>query len=212
MPTKVSGTIFGVSIESAKTLREVLLIVSSTLGIVALIIQNQLFYLNEMLDVVAIKQSAKNKSLNEFLEIRYGTNFLLVSDYSDDLKGGAFKVITAVIFIAAFVSLFLIIGFLGLAVHVLNLIEVYNHPNLSPGLSKLVMTYVILADVVSVTTIILTVSILPYQTWEDFNKLQKLKDKDEAAYQAVLKEVASTYVKKGRLRRIFSRPKLPRMK
>src|SRR5262245_26806290 len=210
VPVKISGAIFGVSIDSAKTLREVLLVISSTLGLAALFIQSQGTYLEEILDAVAIKQSANNKDLKEFLTVRYGTGTFLLRDYNDDLKSNA-KLVAGVIFLVILVLLLLLLFSATTAIHIFNLVEVYLHPNFSNTISVLVMAYVILADIVLVLGFFLIISPLPYSTWEDLRKLERLRSKDPAAYDAVISAMVRKHLQKGFLRRIFGRPTLPRL-
>jgi len=211
LPTKVSGSIFGISIESAKTLREVLIVLSSTLGILSLFVTNQVGYLAEILQVAAQKQSKQIKDLKEFLDVRYGTTVMLSRNFSDEFLIGNTQIILAAILLVAFLLLvgMLLLG--GLLIHVLNLIEVWQRPNFPDPLPFFVIAYVVLADIFGLVMFFIIRGVQPYQTFEDLRKLEKLERTDPARYKAAIELMVRKHSSRGILARIFGRPKLPKL-
>ena len=100
---------------------------------------------------------------------------------------------------------------IAVAVQMLNLLEVYRHPNFSPSLSIFVIVYVSLGDISAALIWLLRKSVQPYQTLEDFEKLKTLKSVDEAAYKAIIQRMVREHQSKGIITRIFGRPKMPRL-
>ena len=57
----------------------------------------------------------------------------------------------------------------------------------------------------------LNTSIQPYQSWEDWNKLAELADRDPERVKQILQKIVADHASSGSLKRIFGRPKMKRM-
>jgi hypothetical protein len=208
----VQVSILGLSTASAKSLREVLLVVSTAFSLGLSAFGRQLQNVNEMLKAVVAKVGGSNSDLREFLQVRYGLGeFSFLSSFNDEFKVGTTQWV--LISFAAFgASLLVVVLFVvAFAIQLLTFREIYLHPNYSVEVSMAVIALVLLGDVVSVLMSLLTRGYQPYQTFEDFLKLNKLAQKDPEQYSAIIREIVQRHYSKGLIRRVFGRPKMKRM-
>jgi len=206
-------SIFGVSTEAANSLREMLLVLSSVLGLAFSALNTEVAYIDEMLGAVAIKYAGKDKELYEFLKVRYGifNNVMPVASFNSELYIGMYQwTIAGVHILSGIMVIAATVGIL-LSVQILNLIEVYVRPTFSTSASVCVIGFVLLVDIVGFTAWLLRKSYQPYQTYEDLMRLERLRLKDKDLYQARISEIAQRHNRKGLLRRLFGRPTLRRL-
>jgi hypothetical protein len=206
-------SIFGVSTEAANSLREMLLVLSSVLGLAFSALNTEVAYIDEMLGAVAIKYAGKDKELYEFLKVRYGifNNVMPVASFNSELYIGMYQwTIAGVHILSGIMVIAATVGIL-LSVQILNLIEVYVRPTFSTSASVCVIGFVLLVDIVGFTAWLLRKSYQPYQTYEDLMRLERLRLKDKGLYQARISEIAQRHNRKGLLRRLFGRPTLRRL-
>jgi len=208
----VKVSILGLSTDSAKSLREVLLIISTAFAVGFSSNGRQLQNINEMLKAAARKFAGSNNDLREFLEVRYGLGELsYLSTFHDDLTIGRAQWFIVAIMAFGAALLVGVLFAMAFAVQMLTFREIYLHPNFSTEVSILVIAIALAGDVVTTLMALLTRGIQPYQTMEDFRKLNKLGEKDQEQYNAVIKDIVAKHYSKGLLAQLFGRPKMKKL-
>jgi hypothetical protein len=208
----INANLFGISTDGVKGIREVLLVFSTTLGLYSILTTWSLLSLKEMLTAAVEKAANKNGDLKDFLEVRYGlSDVFSLGSYSDELKPTWPQLTAAIIAAICLICLLLMLAVMSCGVHILNLVEVYRHPNFSPLASTIVVSYVVLGDIGIAMCWIMWHAVQPYKSYEDADKLARLLKTDPKAGQKIIKEIVDKHQSKGRIRRVLTRPKMPRL-
>ena len=207
----VNFRILGISADVSKSLREILLLVTTTISVGYSRLEYDLLYLKEMLTATITKQAGDNEHLRNFLEIRYGLSEIAPGNsFDDDLRIGSAQVISLTILLFGRIIMISMIVIILLTIQVWNIIEVYAHPNFAREISIFVIIYVLLGDILFLTYSFLVRSVQPYQTDEDFRKLVELRKTNEEEYDTILRKMVLEHGAKGLLGRLFGRPRLRR--
>lgn len=207
-------TFLGFSAESLKSLREVIVVLSSTIAIVTLPVNLHLYHVQEMMKAAVEKLAAGDRALKEVLEVRYGISASIVATTNADgtLVGfGAYQILTGIVVVMTFAALIIAAIAAILSVQAWTLYELYHHPNFSVFISKCVIAFVGLADLFLVGVTMLIKGFQPYQTWEDFKRLNKFRETDHARYQQVINDIVGTHRKRNWIARAFLRPRMKRL-
>lgn len=208
----VTVSVLGISAAASKSLREVLLLMSSTLGLASTFVNREVSSINELLHAVVAKAAGKNIELGEFFKVRYGlgSNSSLLT-FSDELHIGRAQWMLFLVNILSGVAFVLMLIAIVLIVQILNVVEVYRHPNVSDTAAWFVISYVVLGDIFTISNWLLSRSYQPYQTYEDIKKLDKLKETDKQKYDAVISDMVQRHHLKGFMMRLLTRPRLKRL-
>jgi hypothetical protein len=208
----VKAAFLGFSIESAKSIREILLVLSVPVALFIAVIQLRLTSINEMLKNSIARIARDDVDLKDFLDVRYGLSYFVSKPYGRRELGFGYTQLIASL--AAILLVFSLIGLMlivALIVQIACIREVYLHPNFSPSISKLVIAVVIGGDIALLLMAFLSTSIQPYQSWEDWNKLAELADRDPERVKQILQKIVADHASSGSLKRIFGRPRMKRM-
>jgi hypothetical protein len=209
----VKVSIAGFSIEGVRGLRELLLTISSVLGVASSALSRQIGDVTEILKAATMKMSGGQREVNNLLNVRYGLEELAsphVFDQSLSTGRGYILALSA----AAVPALLVVIAAVGvaLAVQFLTLREIWLHPNFSSIVSVAVIAFVVSADLTTFAHYWLQRWLQPLQTDADFKKLTKLEWKDRAKYDAIIKEIAVQHARRGFFSKLLFRPHMPRLK
>lgn len=159
----VSVSVLGVSAQASKSLREILLLIAATFGTIAGVVNRDLQFVREMIGAI-VEQKAQGKiEVKEFLEQRYGlSQFSPLISFSPNLKAGKVQKFMATILVFSAIAWLIMLATIVLGVQILNLIEVYYHPNVSPTAAWFVIAYAITGDVMGIANWFLGRSLQPY--------------------------------------------------
>lgn len=207
----LTAAVFGISIKSLKSAREVLLLLSAGLAALSLPVQWSISALNEMLEAVASKEADGDEELKAFLDVRYGVSAFLRPLPPNELMPSWSPIVLLILAVIGILIFMLALLGISLAIHVANLIEVYRHPNFSPIVSWLVISFVVIGDVAILSWWLLEHAVQPWQTYEDFRKLERMRKIDRAAAEKIIKEAFAKHRAKGPLRRLLGRPQIPKL-
>jgi hypothetical protein len=198
-------------ITAGKNLREALVLISSALGLWASLISSQKMVLESMLHARNEKLARGNKETIDFLDAGYGLLPFVWSKPADpNWSLSRLHIVSAVILVVAVILFFVALLAVVLTVHVMTLIEIYRHPNFSFTATIVVISFVTLVDVISLSWTAISSGILPYRSRERINRLAKLMDSDPDASKKVFAAIVEKQMKKGPLMRILTRPVIPR--
>jgi hypothetical protein len=207
----VKTTLLGFSIESAKSVREILLVLSVPVALSMAFVQLQQASIKEMLKTSIGRVAGDDTDLKDFLEVRYGLSYFTSKPYGHELSFGYFQLIAGIVFILLVFAMIGVMLVAVLGVQVACILEVYQHPNFSPAISKVVIGMAIGGDIALLLLVFLTTSLQPYQSLEDWNKLTKLADRDPDKVKQILDDVFTQHRSKGWFGRTFRRPKMKRL-
>lgn len=209
----VKVSLLGFSADGVKSLREILLVLSTTLVLIFIPTSSAVLSLKEMLGAVVDHQAKGNDDLQDFLEVRYGlSDVFSIRSFASELEASTwFQTSLAIILLVSIVMMGLMLLSTAFGLHILNLIEVYKHPNFSFLASLMVIIYVVLGDVFVLGWWLISQGYQPYKTHEDAQKLHSLLKTDRKAAEKILREVAVKYHARGFIRRFLTRPKLPKL-
>ena len=207
----VKVTLLGFSVDSARSLREILLVLSVPVGLVTASIQLHQTSIKELLRTSIRRVAADEPHLKDFLEVRYGLSYFTATTHGGDLNSGLFQVVTALLLIVIVYMLVMVMGITALTVQIASMREVILHPNFSPAISKLVVVIVISGDVLLLLLALLSTSIQPYQSMEDLKKWNKLAEREPEKAKQIIEEIVREHMSKGWIRRTFGRPKMRRL-
>jgi hypothetical protein len=203
--------LFGISVKSLSHIREVLLIISSSLAIWAWTIDTPIRFIQEMMGACINKLSNNDDDLRDFLKIRYGLAGWSLKVFDKNLKPTLMYGIIAIMMLLAIVIIAIMIVAILLSIQIASLYEINNYPNFSHGVSIFVISYVGLVDFFVLSAAILTTVKIPYSTYEDLNMLVRLKKRNPDAHQKIINDMVNEYLKRKRIVRMFTRPKLRRI-
>jgi hypothetical protein len=208
----VKLSIVGFSIDGARGLREILLVITSILGLMASGFNRELGDIKEIMKGAVEKLSQGNADSREFLNVRYGlSEFAYGRTFDPHLHTGNFHLVWAVLILMPMLLLLGALVGVALSVQFLNLREILLHPNFSPTVSVMVIVFVAAVDLVIGVTAWLRRGPQPFQTLEDSNKLSRLEWKDRAKYDAIINDIVKRHLAKGTIRRLLTRPKMKRL-
>jgi hypothetical protein len=207
----VKTTLIGFSVESVKSLREILLVLSVPIALWMAVIQLHMSSIKELLKTSIARSAGDDADLKDFLEVRYGLSYLVSKPYVNELTFGFFQLIAGIVLILIIYMLVAVMAVVAFGVQIASIREIYLHPNFSLAISKLVSASVIAGDVALLLLVVLTTSIQPYQSMEDWNKLAKLGDRDPEKVKQILQEIFTEHRSKRWFRRVFGRPKMKRL-
>ena len=210
---KVTVTVVGISTEASKSLREILLLLSAAFGLGYSSMDREIGYLNDILKAFILKQAGKDAEVRDFLDVRYGMGEISpFKTFDENLYPGKAQLVAFFVWVAMVVVFISMLVVLVLAVQVLNLFAVYYEPNFSREASIFVIVFVLLADVATILPWLMTRSVQPYDTFEDAKKLDRLQMTDTKKWHEILRKMGEQHASKGIFRRIFGRPKMPRIR
>lgn len=203
----VKTTLLGFSVESAKSLREIVLFISIPVALVMAAFQLEQASVKEMLKASIRRVASSDPDLTEFLEVRYGLSYFTSKPYGS-LNFGSAQLIALILLILIVYALAALMLLAVTVVQIGNLREIYLHPNFSPAISKLVIVVVIVGDVALVLMAFLTTMVQPYQSMEDATKLIKLAHSDPEKFREIISQMVKVQRSKGWIRRTFGRIKM----
>jgi len=202
-------TVLGVS--AGKNLREALVVTSAVFGLWSSWANNESDGLQSIIKARNHKIAKGNKDAIDFLDVGYGISPPGIVDPMDNYwTKSLIQKATLAGFALSMMLLMLMVIVLGIGLHIAALVQIHEHPNFSPFATKLIMTFVILADFVTISWRVATSGLLPYRSHERAILYAKLLETDQVRAQAIMREVVLKHRKKGFLRRHFTRAKLPR--
>jgi hypothetical protein len=211
LDAKVS--IAGFSIEGVRGLREILLVISSIIGVESSSIARQLGDLKELMKAATEKISGGQADARNFLNVRYGLEELSdISKFDQSLQIGKFQIAMLLLAGLPYLVVVLALVVIVLAVQFLTLREIWFHPNFSPGISVAVIVFVVATDIATLFLSWLHRGWQPFQTLEDKNKLDKLQWRDKAKYDEINNEIASQHMRRGFFSKLVYRPHMRRIK
>jgi hypothetical protein len=204
----VNISLFGLTV--GKNLREALILVSSGLGLWTSWVGSQKQTLENILRAKHQKMSKGNKLVADMLNAGYGLDILsLPTPTEKHLNISGWHVFFIILFVIAAVGI-TIAGAFGIAyVHIITLIEIYKHPNISFTASLIVITFVAMADAISFSWLMVSTGVLPYRNNERISRLAKLIDTSPQQSQKVFDKIMKQHKEKSLWRRILTRPTIP---
>jgi hypothetical protein len=203
----------GFSLEGVRGIREILLVVSTILGIISYSLNRQVGDLVEIMKAAIEKLSDGKADARNLLQVRYGLSELAdVSTFNTSFVPGRFQFIT--LGLAAIPYLAAVVAMLGtiVSVQVFTMMDIWLHPNFSKSVSLFVIVLVVSAEVASLLVWWLQKGLQPVQTMEDLKKLEKLEWKNKPEYDKIIHELALKHARRGFLSKLFYPPRLPRVK
>ena len=143
-----SFSLFGISMADARNFREVLLVISFSLGVYdALNNVRETTYIDEFIDTYIQRLSKGNDAAYRALHVRYG----LGVDFMSNRKLGPIKpsVRQLIMIIVATVGWSLIGGVFLLLIPIVTMVDIIIHPTISTTISVLVDVYCVLGVVMT---------------------------------------------------------------
>jgi hypothetical protein len=205
----VNLSILGIA--AGKNLREVLVIVASGLGLWSAYVRNQKSVIENMLHARAERMAKGDAAILEFIKAGYGLSPFIFEQPTNTLwSPSILRILSLFLFVASLVLLLIFIAGATLAVHVLTLVEIYHHPNFSRLATEFTISFVIVADAVSLCWTLAMSGAIPYRSHERISRYLKLREQDPEAAQAIMRRMVELHLKRPWLLRIITRPKLPK--
>jgi hypothetical protein len=165
----------------------------------------------EIMKAAVGKLSGGKADVREFLNVRYGLGELS-SRGNPKLLLGWFHLTSAILVllpILLFAASFVVVA---LWIQLLNMREIWLHPNFSRAVSVVVIAFVLSTNFALFGMAWLKQGIQPFQTLEDFETLKKLEWKDKDRYTEILKELAERYARKGYISKLLFRTRMRRIR
>jgi hypothetical protein len=207
----VKVTLLGFSIDSARSLREILLVLSIPVALATAGIQLHQSSIKELLKTSIRRVAGEDPNLKAFLEVSYGLSYFTATAPGGDLNYGWFQLIVGLLVLVMLLMLIGVMIVAALTVQIASMREILLHPNFSPAISKLVVAFVVSGDVLLLLLGVLSTGIQPYRSMEDFKKWNKLAEREPEKAKQILEEIVREHMSKGWIRRTFGRPKMRRL-
>jgi hypothetical protein len=209
----VKVSLAGFSIEGARSIREILLVISGILQMRTANIQLELNDVKELMKGAVEKISGGKIDVLDFLNVRFGLGGMSEPGrYDPKLRLGGFHLALATL---AILPAFLYFGaavILGIGIEFVTMWQIWFHPNFSRAVSAAVIAFVLAKYIALLSVIWLKLGIQPLQTYEDLEKLSKMQWKDKARFDEIFGEVKQQHAKRGFFSKLLFRPHLPRIK
>lgn len=146
----LSVSFFGLSTAESRNVREVLLVVSSSVQLFNIFSVTEQMYIRELLDTYVRKLSKGNDIARRALEVRYGLGASFV--FSPVIEGWRPTGRQALVVVAAFIGLigWLLMAFVGaILIQIAAMIDIIREPTISTKVSVFVIIYVVAVDLAS---------------------------------------------------------------
>src|SRR5262249_821604 len=144
-------TVLGITPQSSRNIREILLILSATLALYQISVGRDSRKLAELMRAVIQKMAKDDYVAEIMLRMRYGVSTLWknLDTTAGELRPGPVQWIAMTVQLSG--AVLIIVGIItGAAVlHIFILLDIYQHPSFSPFFAKLTIAYVITCDVVT---------------------------------------------------------------
>lgn len=209
----VKVSLAGFTLEGVRGLREILLIISSIVGVVSFGVARQLGDLNEVMKAATEKIAGGKADVKNFLNVRYGLEELSIpSTFDPSLLIGKLQLASIVLAAIPYVLVVIALIVTVLGVQFLTMRDIWLHPNFSPDVSIAVIVFVVATDAASLIINWLHRGLQPLQTLEDTKKLDRLEWKDKSKYDEIVKEIAMQHARRGFFSKLLFRPHVRRIK
>ena len=213
LEVNVHVSILGLTVESARNLREVVIVISALFALALVEFDLQLRHLEDMLKGVVDKQAGDDEDLKQFLRVRYGLgSATFFSTYDKDLNLGWAQWISAGLLLVGWVSIFAVAFAIAGFVQLFTLYQIYLKPNFSTDVSIGVIAFVCVTEAAVLLYGAVQNCWQPYRTLEDWLKLDRLREGNPAKYNEVIQGIVRRHSQKGLFGRLFTRPKMLRIK
>ncbi len=216
IPVHASVSIFGVSPEGSKNLREVFVVASALLGVGSTCLNHYQDLLREIISGYVDRRSKGNKEVAEYLGMGSGTIFWLMPNakYDDAQLGWGFLGLVGMI--GAIGALVLVTTLVGAGyIHFLVLKDIYSDPSFSSAASTLVIAFVLACDCFSILLSFLSGGGFPLQDFTNMYVVQKINDGNPEKGTKIFAAIAKQNVERPWIARFlfgFRMPtKLPRV-
>ena len=211
LPIKAKISVFSISPADAQSLREIAIVISVTLGVYSVFLDDQVRKLNEIIATYVARLPKGNRIVEQLLAIRYGTLGKAYWRGADNLSAGIFQSTALVVAAIAFFSVIACVIVLIIGIHVAVLLDIYSHPTLSRAVSVFVIVIDIVALVGGIAWGMLNYWFQPFKSSDDVRKLDHLKYANRGEYDRIMSLIVEGHLKKGLVRRLLTRPKMPRI-
>lgn len=211
IPIQASVSILGITPAASRNLREVLVVVSATLGVVSSGLGIYYAVLTEIIAAYVEKRSKGDKEVREFLGIGHGVDFIVMPnvEYKNLSLGWGFAVFLVVVFLAGVVFV-LSIAAAALYLHYVVLKDIYYDPSFSDRVSMYVIAFVLLGDFLSISINALSGWPIAMKDYTNMMALDRLKQKEPEKVAEVYRQMAAKHVRRPWLLRHLTRMKMPR--
>lgn len=196
-------------ITAGKNLREVLVVASAGLGLWGTWLSNEKEAISSMLKARNDRLAKGDKEKMEFLDAGYGVSPLVWVFPVGHRSPTWFHLVSFFVWVIALIVLAIFALGFGIVVHVMTLVEVYNHPNFPAFPTKVVIGFVAMADLITVSWILATSGVFPYRDATRLMRFDRIRNVNPKRYNAILRGAIEEHRRKGPLRRLLTRPKLP---
>jgi hypothetical protein len=203
-------TILGVTPHSSKSIRELLVVISATLGLAVTNLDLEINEFKELMRAFFRQRSQMDKAAEYILRKRYRLGVVNMPAPGQLIIGTTQLIVGTMGVVATIVVAGALLTFV-FALQICVLIDIYNSPSFSLFVSKITIVYVVACYTAAVVHWLFNHSFQPFQTYEDFERLKKLQAENPKEYDRIIKEIATPYYKKSRLLRWLTRPKMKRL-
>jgi hypothetical protein len=211
IPIQASFSILGISPAANRNLREVFLVVSTLMAMIASGLSYYSAILTEMLAGYLDRRSKGDTRVRGYLNIAHGVEFfILPSRYGETVNtSGWYVAFIGTVAVALFLF-FLIVVVTVFGIHVLVLRDVYNDPSFSPTVSVAVIAFVLIGDFLSIAISLVANGPILLNDFSNMFAAKKIGERDPAKESAIYQRLAQLHVQKPWLIRKFTRVKMPK--
>ena len=163
----------------------------------------------EMLKIRNERAAKGDKEIAEYLNTGNGIGVLFFQVPNDknlvpSLVGKSMALLLA---LGVVVILMALVG-MAAVVHVWTLIDVLQHPTFSPTITKAIVSYVIVVDVVIFFWVTFQHGLVPFKSHERLNRLHELSFRDPERYAEIIAQSVRKHRSRGFLWRVLMKPRI----
>jgi hypothetical protein len=209
IPIQASVSVLGISPASSRHLREILVVASSLIGLIATYLNIYKGSLNEMLSAYTRRQSKGDARVRRFLDIAYDLDFFVLPDVGprESLPKSFLPVMF--IWIVALVIVFAAVVCAALAIHILILRDIYIDPSYSVRVSIGVIAFVVLCDFITMMASVYQHGHIGLKDYQLLYTVSKLDERDPGKMKAIYRGMFTEHYRKPFYKRWFTKAKLP---
>jgi hypothetical protein len=211
IPIEAQVSVLGITPTAGRNLREVLVVASAILGIIATLLTLNRSSLAEIVKAYTQKKSKGQDDVRQFLNIGYGIDLFILPKTTNNNQaiGWGFGTFL-ILWIAAIVFLFCVATTAAIYVHFLILKNIYVDPSYSRSVSLGVIAFVLGCDFVSICNVILNSGMIPLRDYSNVMKLSDLSAREPKKAEEIHRQIARRHRAKPWLLRLLTRPKIPK--
>ena len=210
IPLETHISFLGISPTTNRNLREILIIASACLGVVAAFINLNQAVLSDMIASYARQRSKGDKDVNEFLNLGYGITYFALPNITHGKFAFGWGYLAFLTLLGAIIiALLLLLVAAAIYIHFLILRDIFYHPSYSQTVSLCTIIIVSGCDFISLSVFLLQAGYLPMQNFESLYTLTRLQDVAPKKANEIYKQIAIRHARKPWLLQLITRPKMP---